>query len=281
MGLKKNLALCIILLSSFCLPVFSQQVAKPLPTSKHGFIVIAHRGSHLTKPENTIAAIEEAIALGADYVELDLRTTRDGQLVLLHNDRVDQVSNGKGLIKDLDFEEVKKLTLKGTDGSMHQVASFADALKTCKGRINIYLDFKAADVNQAYKAIEKAGMADQVLVYINELQQYYSWKKVAPNMPLMSSLDKAIGTKEELLKALDKMPLDAVDNIPSENLLPVIRSLGMSVFLDVQKRNETPDDWMNAMKKGIQGMQTDHPEELIKYLKLNKLRDGLKIPSGK
>jgi len=281
MDLKKNLALCAILLGSFCLPVFSQQVAKSLPKSKHGFIVIAHRGSHLNKPENTIAAIEEAIVFGADYVEIDLRTTRDGQLVLLHNDRVDQMSDGKGMIKDLDFEEVKKLTLKGVDGSLHQIASFADALKTCKGRINIYLDFKAADVNQAYKEIEKAGMTDQVLVYINELQQYYSWKKVAPKMPLMSSLDKAIGTKEGLLQVLGKMPLDAVDNIPSENLLPVISTLRISVFLDVQKKNETPDDWLNAMRKGIQGMQTDHPEALIEYLKQNKLRDGLKISSGR
>lgn len=247
-------------------------MAKSLPKSKHGFIVIAHRGSHLNKPENTIAAIEEAILLGADYVELDLRTTRDGQLVLLHNDHVDQVSDGKGLIKDFDIEAVKKLTLKGVDGSLHQIASFADALKTCKGRINIYLDFKAADVDLAYKEIEKAGMTDQVLVYINELQQYYSWKKVAPKMPLMSSLDKAIRTKEALLAALDKMPLDVVDNIPAENLLPVIRSLGISVFLDVQKKNETPDDWMNAMKKAIQGMQTDHPEALIEYLKVNRLR---------
>ena len=89
MDLKKNLVLCAILLSGFFLPVFSQQVAKSLPKSKHGFIIIAHRGSHLNKPENTIAAIEEAIVFGADYVEIDLRTTHDGQLVLLHNDRVD------------------------------------------------------------------------------------------------------------------------------------------------------------------------------------------------
>lgn len=272
MNSKKKLALCAILMSCFCFTGFSQQVAKLLPKSKHGFIVIAHRGSHLNKPENTIAAIEEAILLGADYVELDLRTTRDGQLVLLHNDRVDQVSDGKGLIKDLDFETIKKLMLKGVDGSLHQIASFADALKTCKGRINIYLDFKAADVGLAYKEIEKAGMTDQVLVYINELKQYYSWKKIASEIPLMSSLDKTIRTREALLAALDKMPLDAVDNIPAENLLPVIRSLGISVFLDVQKSNEMPDDWKNAINKGIQGVQTDHPKALIEYLKVNGLR---------
>ncbi|SDF91747.1 glycerophosphoryl diester phosphodiesterase [Pedobacter terrae] len=130
-----------ILFISLCTPAFSQQVMKPLPKSKNAFIVIAHRGSHLIKPENTIASITEAIDLGADYVELDLRTTKDGHLVLLHNDRVDGLSNGKGLIKDLDFEAARQLILKGKDGSLHQIASFEEALRACKGKINIYFEF--------------------------------------------------------------------------------------------------------------------------------------------
>lgn len=71
---------------------FGQRTIAPLPKCKNGFIVIAHRGSHLIKPENSIASIEEAIDLGADYVEIDLRTTRDGHLVLLHNETVDHTT---------------------------------------------------------------------------------------------------------------------------------------------------------------------------------------------
>ena len=60
--------------------VSGQEQTAPIPVSKNGFIVISHRGSHLIKPENTIAAFEDAITEGADYVEMDLRTTKDGYL---------------------------------------------------------------------------------------------------------------------------------------------------------------------------------------------------------
>lgn len=261
-----------ILFNSSFLPAFSQQMIKPLPKSKNAFIVIAHRGSHLIKPENTIASIEEAIAIGADYVELDLRTTKDGHLVLLHNDRVDQGSNGKGLIKDLNFEEAKKLILTGKDGSLHQIASFEDALNTCKGKINIYLDFKAADAEKAYRVIKKAGMEHQILVYVGSKSDYISWQKIAPQMPMMSRLDPAITTEQDLLQFFEKTSLEAIDKIPNETLLPVLKKMGISIFQDVQKASEMPEDWDKAIKYGAQGLQTDHPEALIKYLKANKIR---------
>jgi len=272
MSIKLKPVLMGILFNSLFLPAFSQQMIRPLPKSKNAFIVIAHRGSHLIKPENTIASIEEAIALGADYVELDLRTTKDGHLVLLHNDRVDQWSNGKGLIKDLNFEEAKKLILTGKDGSLHQIASFEDALKTCKGKINIYLDFKAAEAEKAYRVIKKAGMEHQVLVYVGSKSDYISWQKIAPQMPMMSRLDPVITTEQDLLQFFEKTPLEAIDKIPNETLLPVLKKMGISIFQDVQKASEMPEDWDKAIKYGVQGLQTDHPEALIKYLKANKIR---------
>jgi len=60
------------------------------------FAVIAHRGEHLANPENTIPAIEAAIRRGADFVEIDVRTTRDGGLVLRHKDSVDATADGQG-----------------------------------------------------------------------------------------------------------------------------------------------------------------------------------------
>jgi glycerophosphoryl diester phosphodiesterase len=272
MKIKIKLFIPGILISSLYTAAFSQQVTRPLPKSRNAFIVIAHRGSHLIKPENTIASIMEAIALGADYVELDLRTTKDGYLVLLHNDHVDGLSNGKGLIKDLDFEAVKKLVIKGRDSSLQHIASFEEALKVCKGKINIYLDFKAAEVEKAYQAIKKEGMEHQVLVYVGDHSDYLSWRTTAPEMPLMSHLDDTITTKEALMEAMAKVPLEAIDNAPNETLLPVLRKMGISIFPDVQKASETVKDWKKVIKYGVQGLQTDHPEALIKYLRLARIR---------
>ncbi|MET4139531.1 glycerophosphodiester phosphodiesterase family protein [Pedobacter sp. UYP1] len=274
MNCKTNLL--VLVFSCFALITFGQRAVAPLPKCKNGFIVIAHRGSHLVKPENSIAAIEEAIELGADYVEIDLRTTRDGHLVLIHNETVDHTTSGKGRIQDLSLDEVAKLTLNAKDGHLYSIPSFREALKVCKNRINIYLDFKEADVAQAYKEIKAAGMEKQVLVYLNKAEQYTLWRVVAPQMPLMSGLPKLI-KKEEMITFLDKMPLEATDNISDPTLVAALKESGLSVFLDVQMADEDPVKWKAAMDKGVQGVQTDHPEALIRYLKTNDLRDGLKV----
>lgn len=270
-------SLLILLFNGFFLITFGQYTLAPLPKCKNGFIVIAHRGSHLIKPENSIAAIEEAIDLGADYVEIDLRTTRDGHLVLIHNETVDHTTNGKGRIQDLNLGEVEKLALNAMDGHTYRLPSFKEALKACKNRINIYLDFKEADVAQAYEEIKAAGMEKQVLVYINKTEQYILWRALAPQMPLMSGLPKHIKMKEELSSFLDKMPLEATDRIPDPALVAAIRESGLSVFLDVQMADEDPVKWKTAMDKGVQGVQTDHPKALIEYLQTNHIRNGINV----
>ena len=274
-ALNVKTLMCTMIVCTFCLPVFAQLIKRSLPKSKNELVVIAHRGSHLIKPENTIASIKDAIDIGADYVEIDLRTTRDGHLVLLHNETVDQLTNGKGRIGELDFTEVEKLVLKGRDSSLHHIATFEEALKVCKRKINIYLDFKAASVKDAYTAIKAAGMEKQILVYVNGEEQYLAWRKIAPQMPLISRWDKTINTKIKILESMERMPLEAIDAVPSVDLFSVLRKLGVSVFLDVQNSSESENDWNNALQKGIQGLQTDHPQALIEYLKRNKLRNSL------
>lgn len=277
MIMNRKTSFFTLILMGFISISFGQRTLAPLPKSKNGFIVIAHRGSHLVKPENSIASIEEAIELGADYVEIDLRTTRDGHLVLLHNETVDGTTNGKGRIQDLNLDEVQKLSLNARDGKQYRVPSFMEALKTCKNRIHIYLDFKAADVLKAYQEIQAAGMDKQVLVYINKMEDYKSWRELAPQMPLMSGLPKSIKTKEELIAVLKKMPLEATDNIPNAALVAAMREKGLSIFLDVQMADEDPVKWKAAMQKEVQGVQTDHPAALIQYLNTNNLRNGLKV----
>ena len=73
----------------------------------HG--ICAHRGAMDTHPENTIAAFREAVRLGAHMIELDVRMTKDGHLVILHDETVDRTTNGKGQISALTIDEVKHL----------------------------------------------------------------------------------------------------------------------------------------------------------------------------
>src|ERR1041385_990455 len=89
----------------------------PVPTARHKFIVICHRGDHVIYPENTLAAYAEAIKNGADYVEIDLRTTKDSALVSMHDGTVNRMTNAKGNVKDMTLAEaeIEQLQVESRD----------------------------------------------------------------------------------------------------------------------------------------------------------------------
>jgi glycerophosphoryl diester phosphodiesterase len=74
-------------------------------------LVWAHRGASGYAPENTLEAFQKAIDLKADGIELDVQMTKDGQLVIIHDENVNRVSDAKGLVKDYTYEEIKKLNV--------------------------------------------------------------------------------------------------------------------------------------------------------------------------
>src|SRR5580658_5587834 len=80
-------------------------------------VVIAHRGAHREAPENTLASLEKAIEIGCDYVELDVRRTKDGALVIMHDNSVNRMTNGKGKIADLTLAEIRKFEVKSRHGA--------------------------------------------------------------------------------------------------------------------------------------------------------------------
>jgi len=72
-------------------------------------LVIAHRGDSKNAPENTLASFKRALEIGADGIELDVQLTKDGQLVVIHDERVDRTTDGIGFVKDFTLKELKRL----------------------------------------------------------------------------------------------------------------------------------------------------------------------------
>ncbi|MFN8344800.1 MAG: glycerophosphodiester phosphodiesterase family protein [Spirosomataceae bacterium] len=260
------------------LKVIGQNGLAPLPVSKNKLVVISHRGNHLRVPENSVAACEAAIKSGADYVEIDLRTSSDGILLLHHDDSVDRMTNGQGKVAEKSWAELQSFQLKNpdpNDATAYRIPEFREVLRLCKNRINIYLDFKEADVAETWKQIQAEGMEKQVIVYINKIPDYKRWRAAAPQIPLMTSLIKEVQNKEQLRYFLAQVKIEALDNIYDAEMVEVAQNEGVAVWLDVQNPSEGPQTWDSALQKGVNGVQTDHPEELINYLKTKGWRDGL------
>ena len=256
--------------------IAAQTPVAGIPVKKHRFIVIAHRGVHTEVPENTLDAFKQGIEIGADFVEIDLRTTKDSVLVIMHDATVDRMTNGTGRVKDLLYKEIKQLEIKDKRDSAktYGVPGFDEVLATCKNNILIYLDFKEASVQQAYDMIKQYGMQNQVIVYINSAFQYKEWKRLAPVMPLMVSLPGNIKSIEALQNFLEENPVALLDGDYSNYTAAMIEAAnlkGVPVWPDIQSAVES-DNWDKAIANGFKGLQTDHPKQLIDYLKEKGLR---------
>jgi glycerophosphoryl diester phosphodiesterase len=108
-------------------------------TSKNKIIVIAHRSDHTIAPENSLLAIQNAINDGADNVEIDLITTKDNQLALMHDASVYRMTNGFGKVATLTYDSIRALKLynKSVNHSdTLQVPNFEKVLQFCKNKIN-------------------------------------------------------------------------------------------------------------------------------------------------
>src|SRR5580704_13968839 len=110
-------------------------------------VAISHRGEHLHHPENTIPAFQEAIRVGADFIEVDVQTTSDGKLVLSHDGTVNRCTNGTGKVSEMTFDQIEALDAgikRGPEFAGVKVPTFDQVLDLAHGRIGIYVDVKYA-----------------------------------------------------------------------------------------------------------------------------------------
>ena len=233
-------------------------------------MVIAHRGNHVDVPENTLAAFEEGIKHGIDYVEMDLRTTKDGKLVIMHDGTVDRMTDGHGKVAELTLAEIDKLTIKGfkSDRSQH-VPHFEDVLKVCHGKIRIYLDFKEADVAQTIGVLKKHRMLDQIIVYTGG-DEARKWRTLAPKVPVITTAPRSFKTPAEFDAWLKSEPSEILDGpltILKPEMLAVAKANGVYLWPDVMRPDENDAWWTKILESGATGMQSDHPAALMEFLK--------------
>ncbi len=230
-------------------------------------VAIAHRGEHLHHPENTVPAFEEAIHLGADYIEVDVRTTADGKLVLSHDATVDRCTNGHGEIAKMTFDEIRALDAgakKGPDFAGVRVPTFDEVLDLARGKIGIYVDVKQVTAQDLVQHIEKHGMSDHVVIYSGrlskEIQELNPKLKVMPESVSVEVVQRTIAELHPRVIAFG-----ASDWKPE--IIKLAKESGAELYVDRQGRTDTPEDWQAAIDAGADGIQTDRPGELVQYLR--------------
>jgi glycerophosphoryl diester phosphodiesterase len=121
---------------------------------------IGHRGAAGHAPENTLASVERGIALGADYIEVDIQRTLDGRLVLMHDKFVDRTTNGTGRLPDLRWEEISGLDA----GQGQSIPLLLETLEVASSRVGLILESITPGIGPAvYRQVSDFGFRGPVI----------------------------------------------------------------------------------------------------------------------
>jgi glycerophosphoryl diester phosphodiesterase len=276
-------------------------------------LVVAHRG--LTGistgawdkyPENSLAAFSNAIELGIDIIEVDVRKTKDSHLILMHDPTVDRTTDGTGSITNMTLREIKSLRLKtgigGTNATLteQRVPTLEEALRLVKGRCLINLDKAGSLVSECCEVLKRTGTMEQAVFkssYSPERCQkdYGGLSPPVLFMPIILHKDDWHKKKDQgwaqlepysrLLKpcAFELVFTSEEDPIISADTVRKIRESGARLWIntlwesqaagraDAKAVADPEANWGWVIARGANIIQTDEAERLLQYLRSRKL----------
>ena len=267
-------------------------LARPIPDHLYfkpdDFLVIAHRGGRSLGPENTLYTFKRAVELGTDVLEMDLQTTSDGALVILHDREVHRTTNGKGAVASYTLSELKKLDA-GFRWSPNNSRSYplrnkgvtiptlTEVFKAFPGtRINI--EIKSSQVNTIQdlcRTIRDNRMSEKVMVACFDAGKLGEFRSVCPEVATSAGASEAA-----MFYWLQWAHLESAYS-PSAQALQIPEAYGDNRiatrrFLDAaHARNLRVHVWtindIESMQRliqlGVDGIMTDYPERLVKIIK--------------
>jgi len=228
-------------------------------------IVVAHRGFSSEFPENTILSFQKAIEVKADGIELDLRETKDGEIIVMHDEKLDRTTDGTGFVELFTYEEIRKLDAGKWKGNFKnvKVPSLKEVFEKIGNKITYFIEIKKAKVSEVIKIINDYKMKENVIICSFHIDYLLETKKLSPEIPV------ALITSSfpENLSYLIKNGINMVNILHTE--------MDNKRFIQLTKRGILTHVWTvdkkEEMKKylnmGIPVITTNCPDILLSILK--------------
>ena len=258
--------------------------------------VIAHRGDWRNNPENSIAAIESVIRMGVDMVELDVKMTKDSVLVLMHDQSINRMTDGQGMIMDMTYDSLMTFTLKSPrnmPADSLRIPTLREALTCCKDRILVNVDHAYPYYKEIVELTEELGVTGQVLMKgkssIDKVNEDMS--KHEHNLLYMPIVDINRPQGQELFadyldKGVVPMAFEVCWQYPGEeinNCVAEIKKMGSKIWVNTLwgsicggdgnddnaafAADEPGNVYGQYIDMGVGMIQTDYPAMLLNYLR--------------
>ncbi|MGD9344962.1 MAG: glycerophosphodiester phosphodiesterase family protein [Candidatus Aminicenantes bacterium] len=161
-------------------------------------IVMAHRGASAAAPENTLAAYKKAIEMGADYAELDVRQTKDGAIVLMHDKTVHRTTGVKGFVWDFTLEELKKLEAGSWFGEEFRgepIPTLEEVIRLVGGRMKLNIEVKISEnepgiAQRVVDIVRAANFSTNCMITSFDMDTVKTVKEIAPDLRTGLIFDK-------------------------------------------------------------------------------------------
>lgn len=241
-------------------------------------MIVAHRGSSADRPENTLAAYRRAIEAGATAVEIDVRTTRDGALVVLHDPDVDRTTDGLGAVRGKTLEEIRRL-----DAGIRfhpccrgeRVPTVREVLELCRGRVDVLMDLKerGSDLRVASE-VRAARAGGYVILGVHSEKQARWFRRRLPEarqiglvpglLPDMERTDGFLAAGVDLVRLWPQWVRVWPLTLFAKPLVARLRARGAGVLVDVGRGGRTRVEEVLACEPT--SLMTSDPARLVRTL---------------
>ncbi len=242
--------------------------------------IIAHRGANRCAPQNTIPAFKKAIEMGSDGFETDIHISLDEVPVICHNDTIDETSTGKGAIKSLKLDELKKYDFGSYfDESFSGTAipTLEEFLPLCKNLKMLNLELKGGNdterrellVKKTLELVKKYYLEDILIVSCFDPETLRCVKKIDPNCKTgflfseNSLKEYGITDPIELMTELGCTAAHPQVNCVTKDFVKRAKEIGLQI--NVWTVDE-PSDMRNLIEKGVDSLITDMPDRAFEVL---------------
>lgn len=255
----------------------SKSGMSPTKAGRHVF-VIGHRGAASQAPENTMPSFVRAMKAGADFIEMDVRRTRDSVLVILHDDTVDRTTDSTGQVSEFTLSELRGMdagswysaAFKGT-----KIPTLEEVLDIANARISVAVEVKVPGVEGDIVNIltRYHMMHDSMILVGNNEQVARNVRTIEPSASIQGDVNFSDRTpdKEKLEASIDKLLSSSVNIASVHKSNPALRELvgvchRRGLLVNAWPVNETCEI-LKCLELGVDFLTTDNPELAIAMLR--------------
>lgn len=232
--------------------------------AKKAFINYAHRGASSYAPENTMSAFRLGLEMGANGIETDVQMTKDGVLVLFHDDTIKRVTGQEGRIRDYTYEELLEFDVC-VYGLRDKIVKFEDFLQAFSGLdIQFAIEFKQ-DFTEAktIDLLEQYHMVEKTILTSFKLECLMRAKLYAPQYRAGYLTDDVNPMALKVLKTIGVEQVCPKSKLVTGELVSDLHSQGFSVRPWGVKSEER---MKQAYDAGVDGMTVNFPDKLTEYM---------------